>query len=66
LTNLRPLHGVPIVLKDNIVTLDKMEATAGSYILLGAKPADESTLAGNLRRAGLTTTTLQVPNMLLR
>ncbi|KAH6615781.1 putative amidase [Chaetomium sp. MPI-SDFR-AT-0129] len=47
-----PLHGVPIILKDNIVTLDKMEATAGSFILLGAKPANESTVAANLRRAG--------------
>lgn len=42
---------MPIVLKDNIVTLDKMEATAGSFILLGAKPANESTVAANLRRA---------------
>ncbi|KAK4141352.1 amidase signature domain-containing protein [Dichotomopilus funicola] len=47
-----PLHGVPILLKDNIVTLDEMEATAGSFILLGAKLANESTVAANLRRAG--------------
>ncbi|TPX12799.1 uncharacterized protein E0L32_006679 [Thyridium curvatum] len=36
-----PLHGVPILLKDNIVTLDSMEATAGSYALKGAKPGHE-------------------------
>ncbi|KAK5658137.1 hypothetical protein OQA88_2109 [Cercophora sp. LCS_1] len=47
-----PLHGVPIVLKDNIVTLDKMEATAGSCVLLGAKPANEAMVAANLRKAG--------------
>jgi amidase len=34
---LRPLHGIPILLKDKIVTLDQMEATAGSYALIGAK-----------------------------
>ncbi|KAK4197978.1 amidase signature domain-containing protein [Triangularia verruculosa] len=46
-----PLHGVPIVFKDCIVTHD-MEATSGSTVLLGAKPANESTVAANLRRAG--------------
>ena len=46
----RPLHVVPIVFKDSIVTFD-MEATSGSTILLGAKPANESTVAANLRRA---------------
>jgi len=39
------------VFKNSIVTLD-MEATSGSTILLGAKPANESTVAANLRRAG--------------
>lgn len=43
----RPLHGVPILLKDNIVTLDSMEATAGSYALKGAKPGHEATIATN-------------------
>ena len=47
----RQPHGVPIVFKDSIVTFD-MEATSGSTILLGAKPANESTVAANLRRAG--------------
>jgi amidase len=39
------------VFKDGIVTLD-MEAISGSTILLGARPANESTVAGNFRRAG--------------
>jgi hypothetical protein len=30
-----PLHGVPILIKDNIATFDKMNNTAGSYALLG-------------------------------
>src|SRR5271165_2227752 len=33
-----PLHGVPILLKDNIATLDKMQTTAGSLALVGAHP----------------------------
>src|SRR5688572_29779097 len=33
-----PLHGIPILLKDNIATADKMETTAGSLALVGAKP----------------------------
>ncbi len=39
------------MLKDSIVTLD-METTSGSTILFGARPANESTVAANLRRAG--------------
>lgn len=50
-SGVRPLHGVPIVFKDSVVTLE-MEATSGSTILIGAKPANESTVAANLRRAG--------------
>ena len=47
-----PLHGIPIVLKDNIATADRMETTAGSYALQGSKvPADAPLVAG-LRRAG--------------
>jgi amidase len=47
-----PLHGIPIVLKDNIATADRMETTAGSYALEGSKvPADAPLVAG-LRRAG--------------
>lgn len=43
---------MPILLKDNIVTLDKMNATAGSLALLGAKPAQESSVVKRLRDAG--------------
>lgn len=39
-------------MKDSIVTLDKMEATAGSTVLLGAKPAKEAPLVGKLRDGG--------------
>ncbi|EPS41370.1 hypothetical protein H072_4730 [Dactylellina haptotyla CBS 200.50] len=47
-----PLHGVPILIKDNIATLDKMNNTAGSYALLGAVPPRDSTMAAKLRTAG--------------
>jgi amidase len=46
------LHGVPILLKDNIVTLDQMERTSESVLLIGAKSAEESQVAVNLRKAG--------------
>ena len=47
-----PLHGIPILLKDNIATLDRTGTTAGSYALLGAVPPRDSTVAAKLRRAG--------------
>ena len=47
-----PLHGVPILIKDNVATADAMETTAGSLALLGAKPPKDSTLARKLREAG--------------
>ncbi|GAO13945.1 uncharacterized protein UV8b_01984 [Ustilaginoidea virens] len=49
---LGPLHGIPVLIKDNIATLDKMNNTAGSYALLGAVPEKDSTVAAKLRRAG--------------
>ncbi|KAF3922305.1 Acetamidase [Dactylellina cionopaga] len=47
-----PLHGVPILLKDNIATLDKMNNTSSSFALLGAKPRKDSMMANKLRTAG--------------
>lgn len=47
-----PLHGIPILIKDNIGTADKMENTAGSYALAGCKITRDSTMAANLRKAG--------------
>jgi amidase len=47
-----PLHGVPILLKDNIGTADRMETTAGSLLLVGAKPSNDAFVAQRLRQAG--------------
>jgi amidase len=48
------LHGIPILVKDNIVTKDKsLDASAGSYAFLGSKPATESSLISKLREAGV-------------
>ncbi|KAF2449082.1 amidase signature enzyme, partial [Karstenula rhodostoma CBS 690.94] len=47
-----PLHGIPILLKDNIVTLDRMDSTCGSYALVGAKPPKESAAVTALRKSG--------------
>ena len=47
-----PLHGIPILLKDNIDTADRMATAAGSLALLGAPPAQDATLAARLRDAG--------------
>ena len=47
-----PLHGIPILVKNNIATLDRMSNTAGSFALLGATVPADSTLAAKLRAAG--------------
>lgn len=47
-----PLHGVPIVVKDNIDTADRMTTTAGSYALEGHIAAQDSGVAAKLRAAG--------------
>lgn len=47
-----PLHGIPILIKNNIATNDSMDNTAGSYSLVGAKVPSDSTLASKLRKAG--------------
>ena len=47
-----PLHGIPVLLKDNIATADKMETTAGTLALVGARPREDSTIARRLRQSG--------------
>ena len=47
-----PLHGIPVLIKDNIATADQMETTAGSLALLGVKPPRDSFVARRLRDAG--------------
>ena len=47
-----PLHGIPVVIKDNIATADKMQTTAGSLALVGSKPPHDSAVAARLRAAG--------------
>jgi amidase len=47
-----PLHGVPVLIKDNIDTADRMMTTAGSLALVGSKPAKDSFVAQKLRAAG--------------
>ena len=47
-----PLHGIPILLKDNIDTADKMTTTAGSLALEGSIPARDAFIAAKLRAAG--------------
>jgi amidase len=47
-----PLHGIPILLKDNIDTADRMTTTAGSLAIEGSVPASDSTVAHALRDAG--------------
>jgi amidase len=51
-TVLGPLHGIPVLLKDNIDTGDKMQTTAGSFALLGKPALMDSTVAANLRAGG--------------
>jgi amidase len=46
------LLGIPVLLKDNIDTGDKMQTTAGSFALFGAPATRDSTVAGKLRAAG--------------
>jgi amidase len=47
-----PLHGIPVLLKDNIDTGDRMTTTAGSLALTGSIAARDSTVAKQLRDAG--------------
>ena len=47
-----PVHGIPILVKDNIDTRDRMGTTAGSLALVDARPAADAPLISNLRDAG--------------
>ena len=47
-----PLHGIPVLIKDNIGTADRMNTTAGSHALMGVVPSQDSFVAQRLREAG--------------
>jgi len=51
-----PLHGIPVLVKDNVATARPnqtyMNTTAGSYALLGSIPPSDSTVAAKLKKAG--------------
>jgi amidase len=47
-----PMHGIPVLIKDNIATADGMMTTAGSLALVGSKPPKDSFVAQRLRTAG--------------
>src|SRR5216684_5404079 len=46
------LHGIPVLLKDNVGTGDRMQTAAGSLGLVGSPALQDSTIAANLRKAG--------------
>jgi amidase len=47
-----PLFGVPVLIKDNIDTADRMATTAGSLALVGSKPARDAFIVRRLRSSG--------------
>jgi amidase len=47
-----PLHGIPVLIKDNIATGDRMMTTAGSLALVGTTPPRDAPLVAKLRAAG--------------
>jgi amidase len=47
-----PLHGIPVLVKGNIDTADRMATTAGSLALVGSKPSADSFVVRRLREAG--------------
>jgi amidase len=49
---LGPLHGIPILLKDNIDTGDRMQTSVGSFALVGRPALRDSTVAAKLRAGG--------------
>jgi len=48
-----PLHGIPVLIKDNIATADGMQTTAGSLALVGTRPAADAAVVARLRDAGV-------------
>src|SRR5437660_12317758 len=46
-----PLHGIPILVKDNVATRDRMQSTAGSLALVGVAPPRDAFLVERLRAA---------------
>jgi len=51
-TILGPMHGIPVLVKDNVDTHDKMQTSAGSFALVGKPALQDSTVAANLRAGG--------------
>ncbi len=47
-----PMHGIPVLLKDNIDTMDRMPATAGSHALSGNFAVKDAPMVASLRKAG--------------
>ncbi|MEO7723181.1 MAG: amidase [Chthoniobacterales bacterium] len=47
-----PLHGIPVLVKDNIATDDEMETTAGSLALVGSEVPSDSVIVARMRAAG--------------
>src|SRR5450755_781842 len=47
-----PLHGIPVLLKDNIATADSMQTTAGSLALVGSRVPADAPIVARLRAAG--------------
>ncbi len=47
-----PMHGIPVLIKDNIATADRMMTTAGSFALEGVKPPKDAFIVARLREAG--------------
>src|SRR6266508_3196501 len=47
-----PLHGIPVLVKDNFATDDRMQTTAGSLALLGSRVPRDAFVVAGLRRAG--------------
>jgi amidase len=47
-----PLHGIPVLVKDNIDTADRMKTTAGSLALVEARPPEDAFVVKQLRKAG--------------